>query len=265
MTSQVYSKSKLLIIKTWIFSYLIQSTCGRRPSHNHPIPHIQPRVLGGQTAVQTQFPYQVQVIAEGSSYEKRCGGSIITQNHILTAAHCVDGDEAVSIRAGTTIFKVGGVVKMVSNVTMHPEYSAYHNDIAILELESALEFNPFIKSIPLATSSIPKGATVTVSGWGLMLHNRHAFLLQYDTEYTISHGECVKRLHYLADSMCCFVNPASHGVCSGDSGGPAVLNGKLVGVASYVVGFCGSKYPDVFTDVFVAREWILENTKTSVD
>lgn len=225
-------------------------------------PLIQPRIYSGRSAKKGQFPYQVLVISEAALGIYSCGGSIISRDYILTAAHCVDEvvktPERISVYAGTIYYITGGIKKRVSLVTIHPEYGDNNNDIAVLKLNSSLEFNSVIDYIPLAKADIPNGAQVIVSGWGYVNNKMETYILQYDIEYSMSRAQCQRRLGRLGDTMRCMRRPVDHGLCSGDSGGPAAHKGKLIGVSSYIIGDCGRRFPDVFTDVVATRKWILK-------
>lgn len=253
----------VLTIFTLVAAISVNFTLGRIHK-SHP----QPRIYSGRSAAKGQFPYQVLLNIEDDRIGYiiyACGGSIISRDHILTAAHCVEHvvetPELISVYAGTIYYITGGVEKRVSLVTIHPAYGGNNNDIAILKLNSALEFNDVINSIPLAKKNIPDGAQVIVSGWGHVSSTKASFVLQYDTEYSISHAQCLRRLGRLGSAMRCMRRPLGHGVCSGDSGGPAVHNGELIGVNSYVINDCGLGFPDVFTDVVSTRGWIIKNMK----
>lgn len=133
------------------------------------------RIVGGSDANIEDFPYQISL----QSYEQHvCGGSIISSIHILTAAHCTDGNSAsqLSIRAGSSYHRSGGVVMKVSRIFQHPRYSGstIDYDISILELAKTLTYGVTIKPISL-TSSDPtsEGRSIdcVVSGWGRLWEN----------------------------------------------------------------------------------------------
>ncbi|XP_018800576.1 PREDICTED: serine protease SP24D-like [Bactrocera latifrons] len=252
----------VIIIFTLISAISVNfSSGGRRKSR----PPVQPRIYHGRSAAKGQFPYQVLLHIEDEAHEHiyACGGSIISRDHILTAAHCIvhaktPGD--ITVYAGT-IYYADTVERRVSQMTMHPANGGYNNDIAVLKLKASLEFSDVIDAIPLAKKDIPDGAPVIVSGWGNVNRFRAAYVLQYDTEYSISRAQCLRRLGTLGSTMRCMRRPLGHGTCSGDSGGPAVHNGELIGVNSYIINDCGLGFPDVFTDVVATRAWILKNMK----
>ncbi|XP_050328517.1 serine protease SP24D-like [Bactrocera neohumeralis] len=253
----------VLIILTLITAISVKFTSGWRPKSRLP---VQSRIYHGRSAAKGQFPYQVLLHIEDETHEHiyACGGSIISRDHILTAAHCIvhartPGD--ITVYAGSIYYITGAVERRVSRMTMHPAYGGYNNDIAVLKLNTSLEFSDVIDAIPLAKKDIPHGAPVIVSGWGNVNPFRAAYILQYDTEYAISRAQCLRRLGKLGSTMRCMRRPLGHGTCSGDSGGPAVHNGELIGVNSYIINDCGLGFPDVFTDVVATREWILKSMK----
>jgi len=102
--------------------------------------------------------------------------SSIANNFIQnqTAAHCLAGrlDLSFQIRAGSDMRSSGGQIINVTRIIMHPEYvgGIFFNDIAILKLQSSLQFGPRVWSIqiPAVGLSIPDGADLLVSGWGTL-------------------------------------------------------------------------------------------------
>ncbi|XP_011205096.2 chymotrypsin-2-like isoform X6 [Bactrocera dorsalis] len=222
----------------------------------------QIRIYGGQNAAEGQFPYQVLVTRADDGYITVCGGAIISRNYVLTAAHCVNGYSPwdYSIRAGTVEFNSGGVEIQVADVKIHPQYSDSNYDIALLRLSSPLSFNDKIKPVSLACTDFPDGTPVIITGWGGVSSGGLADQLQYNTVYTLNHDSCVERLNTLDDSMRCLDKSAGNGICGGDSGGPAVANGVLIGISSFGVNGCDSSLPNGFTDVVYTRDWICANS-----
>lgn len=146
------------------------------------------RVLGGEIAADHAWPWQVGLIrANGQSvYEGQfCGGSLVTRQWVLTAAHCVyeEADDGtirlipaadIKILAGTNILQAGtGDLIDVAAVHAHPDYdaAAIDNDIALIELARPPE-GEFIATVQLPTASIEDqlaaGAPAIVTGWGRM-------------------------------------------------------------------------------------------------
>uniref|UniRef100_A0A1I8NEJ2 Uncharacterized protein n=1 Tax=Musca domestica TaxID=7370 RepID=A0A1I8NEJ2_MUSDO len=228
---------------------------------------LQPRILGGNRASEGQFPHQVLVRSTSGTV---CGGSIISEYYILTAAHCVtygsppikESTGSIIVKAGSTQLARGGQMLRVSKIIVHPDYDDSENDIALVKLEKPLKFSETIKPISLAEEDPPEGASVTVSGWGNVrdggLKSRD---LLFTTLTAMSHKNCNELLGYAPISLLCLAHRSGNGACEGDSGGPAVYNGKLVGVANVVYEACGSAYPDGYARVSYYRDWIVLNAE----
>lgn len=133
--------------------------------------------------------------------------------------------------------------------------------MALLELETPLVFNDRIKAIPLETEAIPDGSEIIISGWGRLTTNdpNLPILLQYNTISTIGKTKCATQIFMYADSLLCLAHSKGNGACSGDSGGPAAYEGKLAGVAGFVVTGCGSNRADGYAKVSFHIDWIKAN------
>ncbi|XP_017477558.1 PREDICTED: serine protease SP24D-like [Rhagoletis zephyria] len=223
------------------------------------------RVVGGYDAVPAQFPHQISL---RMSHRHICGGSIIKSNYILTAAHCVVSSgitaypaEDFTIRAGTHNRIAGGVIVQVKRVVVHEGYASITNDLALLELEEHLSFSEKIQPIALPTAEVPAGSVVTISGWGLTENNGDTLpiILQWNTVQALSKSQCFRKILISSDALICLDHPSGAGACNGDSGGPAIYDDQLVGVAGFVVIGCGTSRPDGYAKVFYNLEWINQN------
>lgn len=106
------------------------------------------KIVGGEKADITEFPYQVSLRLKGKGHY--CGGSIISERHILTAAHCVDGIitpfsySRFSVVTGTTTSSgSSGKSHKIKRAYVHKGYlgtdaSSYKNDIAIIMVKRSL-------------------------------------------------------------------------------------------------------------------------------
>lgn len=218
------------------------------------------RIVGGEDAVEGQFPYQVSLRKNTFHI---CGGSIIAKKWILTAAHCVVGGypaENYSIRAGSSNRIVRGVIHNVTKVIIDEEYDSKKdlNDLALLELETPLVFGENIQAIPLETEEIPIGSEIVITGWGRLTDDNvvppnH---LQFNIVRTIGKLQCAVDTLLFSDSLLCLGHTKGNGACNGDSGGPAAYKGKLAGVAGFIVSECGSGKADGYTKVSYHIDWI---------
>lgn len=169
--------------------------------------------------------------------------------------------EYLTIRAGSTERLQGGDLRKVVKVVMHENYNGSNNDIALLEIDLPLIFSKNIQAIPLATEEVPAGEPVVISGWGRLWQGGDIpYKLQWNTLVSLSKAQCLRKILQSSDGLICLDHAADNGACNGDSGGPAVYGGKLVGVANFVVVKCGSDRPDGYAKVSYHLDWIKANS-----
>ncbi|OGM48897.1 hypothetical protein ABOM_003085 [Aspergillus bombycis] len=225
-------------------------------------------IQGGSQAATGEFPYQVSI--QTSSH--KCGGSIIDKDHILTAAHCVDGLSAnrLRVRAGSNQHSSGGKLVKVAKVTQHSEYDrkTIKNDIAVLKLASSLDFGSTISAVELPSSADdtpPVGTKCSVTGWGSTSSGGSMptnLLVAYVD--IVDHEKCAKQYvddREVDDSMICAgAEFGGKDACQGDSGGPLVdaSSKKQVGVISWGFG-CGKfSHSGVYASTAAYLDWIQE-------
>uniref|UniRef100_W8CC16 Chymotrypsin-2 n=1 Tax=Ceratitis capitata TaxID=7213 RepID=W8CC16_CERCA len=235
----------------------------------------QERVVGGAAVPDGEYiPYQISMQYRTRSGKDRhfCGGSIISPNRILTAAHCVNGQDAkrISVVAGIRDLNDStGIRSQVLSYEIHENYEELvTSDIAILKIEPAYELDGTrVNQIDVGGSDkVDGGRDVTLSGWGAMWHVGqgplaiYPTLLQRMSYKTITNDQCKKVMTQLSDTEICALERFGKGACNGDSGGPLVMeNGgslKQVGVVSYGTALCASNNPDVYTRVSMFDDWI---------
>merc|ERR1712038_635944 len=241
------------------------------------------RIVGGEEAEDGEFPFQVslrQIGAIGATHF--CGGSILNENWVVTAAHCCSGSTLL-------MHVVAGGIKLNSNegeeerrdvekIIAHPDYSQQDltNDICLLKLAKPLEMTDYIQPIALPESKqdTEEGEPITVTGWGSLsegglilpnvLHKVSVPVVGDDAcnEYYSSSG------YSIVDSMICAGLPeGGKDSCQGDSGGPFFSNEspksrELLGVVSWGIGCARPGYPGVYTEVSHFVEWITETMAT---
>lgn len=133
------------------------------------------RIVGGEVVVPNAHPYQAGLLIQFLSQTGLCGGCLITNKHVLTAAHCLDGSLSVQTILGAhNILTVEPTQVRVTvgrdNYIVHEGYNAQllYNDIAILVLPRIITFNEFIQPIQLPYNDMMyenfTGEIATVSG-----------------------------------------------------------------------------------------------------
>ena len=257
------------------------------------------RSAGGRPVPDKGVPWQAQIYGpfamERFDAKKRegkalwmmqhyCGGSLISHDWVLTAAHCIDQDMVnvgYRVRLGAEdISRDDGITFKIDRIVRHENYAEverpeqpnmYVNDIALVHIVddgSARKRDPTqIREIALYKGPAPAdGTEVTGTGWGKTEAvdgvAPHAVLLKVDLK-VMAEDKCRNLPGYgpakIHDKVLCAGNP-QRSTCQGDSGGPVIFtNGApvLVGVISWGKKRCtGDGQPGVYTSVAQYRDWI---------
>ena len=108
------------------------------------------RIVGGFNASLGEFPHQVS-LREWQSQQHMCGGSIISDNFILTAAHCTMDRSPSEIFAvvGTVLLNSGGTKYELSEIIIHPEFDIdrLHSDLSLVKTSESIVYSSEISTI----------------------------------------------------------------------------------------------------------------------
>ncbi|XP_075163318.1 transmembrane protease serine 9-like [Haematobia irritans] len=235
------------------------------------------RITDGEDAHEGQFPYQVGLSFSSSSGGWWCGGSVIDNNWVLTAAHCTSGASSATVYLGATVRTSPKVQYTVSssNFIQHASYNSLvlRNDISLIKIPS-VTFTTYIQKVRLpdmaSSYSTYAGQNAVASGWGLTSDSATAVAskLQYAVMQVIDNSVCSNTYGSLTitSKTICTATPKGTSTCSGDSGGPLVLqnDNRLIGVTSFVSSAgCQSGAPAGFVRVTSYLDWIKEHTGIS--
>ncbi|XP_046971366.1 melanization protease 1-like [Vanessa cardui] len=253
------------------------------------------RIIGGMNAALGQFPWITRLgyyMSDEKEPEWLCGGALITDRYVLTAAHCVNniaedselalvriGEYDTSTNPDCQLYLCAPPVqdRKIKKVITHPSYDKppFHNDLAIILLDTPVEINDYVLPICLPRShqhcKAELSEFVTVAGWGKtnMTTEAKARILQYVSlpivkpEFCDFFGKGFK----LGVSQICAGGERNKDACVGDSGGPLMRvfdtpdgpKNFLLGVVSFGPTICGIKKPGVYTSIPYYLKWILNN------
>eukprot|EP00485_Elphidium_margaritaceum_P009556 CAMPEP_0202700904 /NCGR_PEP_ID=MMETSP1385-20130828/14037_1 /ASSEMBLY_ACC=CAM_ASM_000861 /TAXON_ID=933848 /ORGANISM="Elphidium margaritaceum" /LENGTH=505 /DNA_ID=CAMNT_0049358195 /DNA_START=73 /DNA_END=1590 /DNA_ORIENTATION=- len=226
-------------------------------------------------------PYMVRLRMSKNGYTV-CGGSIISLNGyggkgvVLTAAHCVNGISSVDVYVGQSTVGSGGTTYSGASYLVHPSYSLdpIQNDVALIFLNSAIDHRG-ASAIQLHSSiaGIVEGEAIKLLGYygkSSSAGNTCAGCSDTDTlEWTwghfISKSTCERDYDssMLNDGDICMDDmDATDGLtstCGGDSGSPAVYEGREIGLVSWGVVGCDPTKASVFANVAHFYSWIESN------
>ncbi|XP_047217908.1 trypsin-2-like [Girardinichthys multiradiatus] len=222
------------------------------------------KIVGGYECTPHSQPHQVSLNV-GYHF---CGGSLVNELWIVSAAHCYQnrievrlGEHHININEGTEEFISS------SNVIRHPSYNSYtiDNDIMLIKLSRAATLNQYVQPVALPSSCASAGTMCLVSGWGnTMSSTADKNRLQCLEIPVISNQDCNNSYPgMITDSMfCAGYLEGGKDSCQGDSGGPVVCNGELHGIVSWGYGCAERDHPGVYTKVCLFNDW-LQNTMSS--
>merc|ERR1719309_596147 len=225
-----------------------------------------------------KYPWQISLQFFGGHI---CGGSILSERTVITAAHCVDYPAswytvAVGLHKQSEKNADGVVIHSVERITRHEYYMSgdgnFPNDVAVMHLSSPIKFDEYSQPIQMESQDIDDSDAgydaeeCVISGWGYTsVSPRYTSpdVLQETSTRILSNNECASMWgsRYIAKGHVCIMDGQSS-ACMGDSGGPLVCRRsasdpfRLVGVTSWGSSRCVLDHPGVYTRVSQYYDWV---------
>jgi len=237
------------------------------------------KIVGGNEVTPHEYPWQVGLFIDDMYF---CGGSIISEDWVLTAAHCMDGAGYVEVVMGAHNIRDTSESTQVRVTSFdfftNEDWNSYtlHNDLALIKMPNPISFTDEIQPVCLPTYSDASddfvGASVTLTGWGRPSDSASGIseVLREVDVTTIATADCQAYYGIVTDDMVCIDSTGGHGSCNGDSGGPMnyVVDGvtQTRGITSFGSSTgCETGYPDGYTRVTSYLDWIESNTGIAID
>lgn len=249
-------------------------------------PDVSQKIVNGKRAIPYSWPWQIslRVLIRNKQFHI-CGGSIVTKNVIITAAHCCFDENRRPYDKSQFIVYAGDFDQLsnsdgpiqASNVkylyvhkSYNPRYSNSPYDIAAIVLQTPFTFNNHISPVCLPTENPSLNSLCYATGWGQTQGTGVDTILNQVRLPIVSQTICAQNDHngpeIIESKLCAGFESGGGDACQGDSGGPFVcynqLNDRwyLHGITSYGAG-CGlPKKPGVYTRTYSYLSWIYQTT-----
>ncbi|XP_062131608.1 trypsin-1 [Drosophila sulfurigaster albostrigata] len=232
------------------------------------------RIVGGTQVRSNKYPWIAQMIRGSFLF---CGGTLINDRYVLTAAHCVHEMDMTGVSVRLLQLdrnsQQQGITRAVAFAHPHAGYDPVRlvNDIALLRLDAPV---PLVQSMrPVCLPSGPFQSfdfqKAIVAGWGLSFEGGStSSVLQETVVPIITNAQCRATSYksMIVDTMLCagYVQTGGQDACQGDSGGPLIVPDRifrLAGVVSFGYGCAKPNAPGVYTRVSRYLDWIAANTR----
>jgi len=239
--------------------------------------NLDAKIVGGFETKKHEYPFMAALMRVSSfsgTPRQFCGGSLIDESHVLTAAHCIEGLSANDVKTlrvylGAHSIKSGPKSEhRIIRIIKHKDFDSRTlvNDIAILTLETPAKISGAVNVICLpdyVNSFVNR--QVTVAGWGSKGEGKSQPKELYKVDVNVwSNSQCAAAYDHripgeIKDSMICAAAPGKDS-CSGDSGGPLFSREQSrnvqVGIVSWGIGCARGDSPGVYTRVTKMMDWI---------
>lgn len=240
-------------------------------------------IVGGNVTKPGEFPHMAAIGWRlGGEISFNCGGSLISNQFLLTAAHCyveIDGQFPSMVRLGdqNLVRQDDGAKPIdvdIERFIRHPSFKrnqGLYNDIALIKLIETVQFTNFIRPACLYDQLQVNAEQAIATGFGLTEdHGDKSDELLKVSLNIYSNDQCSKdyansrqlRQGIMQSQMCVGYTAGGRDTCQGDSGGPLQITKQENHCVFYIIGItsfgqtCGSPVPAIYSRVAAFLDWI---------
>jgi len=233
-------------------------------------------IIGGNEAEPNKYPW----MALQWPGQVGCGAALISDQWLLTAAHC-DYGQNINVRLGahdhTAESEPNRIEVQIEKQINHEDYDFPRNDIALMKLVEPVDFNDYIRPICLPTRTEAQkeywGADVKGIGWGIADNDPDYLKGLREVDLNIITKDQQTEWCIQADYpsvLCVQTENGTVGVCYGDSGSPLLYRRDggqyaTIGVASFVLDGCQGPLPSGYNSVLHHLDWIEKHTGIDIE
>jgi len=242
----------------------LQCSCG--------VENTATRIIGGIEARPNRYPWMVALVQPNNPRAQFCGGTLISDRHVLTAAHCFDQTSEGQVHAVVGAHRLSQVSPQttipVSRIIRHEAWDnrVMKNDITILVLARPVTMSDKVRPACLPTASMTQLNNYFVTGWGTLNPQQQvsADALMEVPSPEIPIGVCERTWPGVSTQTQICGGRAGASSCRGDSGGPLAsrVNGKTyhTGIVSFGPRICANGDAAIYTRVSAYLQWIAQRT-----
>jgi|GEM_PF-769642 len=268
-----------LLVGTAMLSLLYAETAAAQDTPVTPAQSEAPDILGGREADPGAWPWQVALVnalQENAFNGQFCGGTLIDNEWVLTAAHCVDGAETslIDVLVGAHYLSQGGTRIRAADIIQHADYdpTGLYNDVALIRLSTPVTYTPISLYQTVTGTTELDFMRATVIGWGAknVVADWYYYYLEYPDALRevalplVNREQCQRNTYYSVtdDMVCAGYETLTKGACYGDSGGPLMVqradaSWAQIGIVSWGPSGCiATGQYDVYTRVSSYYDWI---------
>ncbi|XP_064008223.1 enteropeptidase [Pogoniulus pusillus] len=253
---------------------VIHLQCNIKPCGKHLVNQSNSaRIVGGSDARREAWPW---IVSLHFNYRPVCGASLVSDEWLVTAAHCVYGMQlepsrwkaVLGLYDQSDMTHPSTVVQNIDQIIINPHYmkSTKDSDIALMHLESKVQYTDYIQPIclPEKNQQFLPGTNCSIAGWGSIRPNGPTSNILKEAEVPlISNEKCQQWMpeYSITENMICAgYDKGGIDSCQGDSGGPLTCEDGnkwfLVGVTSFGHQCALPKRPGVYVRVSMFVDWI---------